>query len=363
MERWLSAMRDLVFHPDSGLLLDFADEEFGGSAQTAIIEDWQDWHHRRHARQGEFICHRHRNHERPWLYLQQRGSLLVACHWQGTELAGSHEIAHGVSDEHRRQVEYVQRAGEAAGFAVRTEVRLPTKVRPDAVVYGSLVSMGVEVQRSDLSVSVAKARTTKIRRAGILPVWFSDRRTNPPWLWTVPGVRMSQDVSWDALPPHRTVMVWSGIRAIVGRRCRNIRNSRCPDRGWCNAWHADHEPRPTLVDDLAEGFPAGELVPIQYRAPSGREVVLIVSRNDKARYEALTGLSGDLPLKDRKVKPQHTERILCGTDAGAEMPLVTSEGWVFPPYIPAPRCEVHGTFMIELVPGKHYCRFCFQANR
>jgi hypothetical protein len=57
-------MRDLVLHSRSGLLLDFAEDDFGGEEQQAIIADW---HERRRAGrkplvdEGEFICHVHRN--------------------------------------------------------------------------------------------------------------------------------------------------------------------------------------------------------------------------------------------------------------------------------------------------------------
>ena len=76
-------------------------------------------------------------------------------------LADSHEIVHGVSDEHRRQVDYVEGAGQSAGFEVKREVALATRVRSDAVIFGSQVQMGVEVQRSGLTATAAKARATR----------------------------------------------------------------------------------------------------------------------------------------------------------------------------------------------------------
>jgi len=315
-------VRDLVVHPQSGLVLDFAEDDFGGSDQAAIIRAWQDRHH---VEQGEFVCHLHRNRERPWLYLQQRGGLLVAAHWPGMALAGSHEIHHGISDEHKRQVAYMQRAGVAAGFEVKLEVPLATKVRPDAIIYGPQVDMGVEVQRSALSRSAAKARMTKARRAGIQPVWFSDNRSNPSWFGAVPGIRM-MDMPWDTLPGQRSVKVISGVPAIIGRRCRNMRNSVCPDRPYgCNRWHPDYEPRAVLVDDLAELVPAGELVAMLFRTPSGREHVFIVSPNDKARYEAIAGRSADLPLRQREREAlEQAERIACSADAGVVIELPTA---------------------------------------
>lgn len=310
-------MRDLVIHEPSGLTLDFGEADFGGDDQDAVVHDWRERGH--HAVPGEFICYRHRDRERPWLYLRQRGELLFASHWPGSALDGSHMITHGITDEHQRIVEYVSRAGETAGFEARTEVRLPTNVIPDAVIYGSQVQMGVEVQRSKLTASAAKARTTKARHAGVQPIWFSDNRSDPPWLWAVPGVRMNPDMSWGELPPPRSASVVSGVRLIIPRRCRNISNSRCPRRRYgCNEWHPDHAPRQgTLVDDLALMVPAGELVPMLYSALSGREYVLIVSQIDKLRYEAMVGRSADVPLRQRERRPQQAPRIDCVADAGA----------------------------------------------
>ena len=314
-------MRDLVIHSASGLILDFAEEDFGGPEHAAVIAAWRDRGH--HAEQGEFICHRHRNRVRAWLYLQQRGDLLVAAHWPGTALAGSHEISHGVSDEHKRQVEYVQRAGQAAGFEVRTEVSLPTKVRPDAIIYGPH-QIGVEVQRSQLSAQAAKTRTTKAHYAGIDSLWFSERSDRlPAWFARVPSVAMMEQ-PWDTLPRSRSVTVTS-VRIIVPKRCRDIRNGRCPNRRYgCDQWHAEPEPyawhhrEGILLDDVAERAPAGSLVPIMFRPFEGREYILIVPAKDKARYEAMIGRSADIPYRQRgPARLQQGTRIDCVVDAGA----------------------------------------------
>jgi len=315
-------------HSDTGLKLDFGREDFGGASEAQVIADWRLWRETRSARRGEFICWRHREHERPWLYLQLRGSQVVASHWPGTELAGTHEIAHGMSDEHKRQVEYLQIAGEAAGFEVSTEVSLPTRVRSDAVIYGSAVQMGVEVQRSPLTPTEAKRRTTLARRAGVQPVWFSDSGGDPSWFGIVPGVRMNPQVPWTSLPRRRSVPIVSGLRVIIPRLCRNISNSQCPrSRYGCNAWHPTHEvPDPAfLADDLAEMFPAGQLVPMLFRRLSNPKLtdVLIVSANDKARYEAMTHESADVPLRPAKPRIRQPSRMTCaaqGRTIGAMIP-------------------------------------------
>lgn len=316
-------MRDVVLHAGSGLRLDFAKDDFGGPEQAVIIQRWMDGER---PSPGEFICYEHRDYEQPSLYLQRRdGDLLIAAHWPNSGLAGTHQIYHyGVSDEHKRQVEYARQAGEAAGFRAEVEVPLRAEgssrvlVRPDAIIYGSQVNMGVEVQRSALSPQAAKARTTKAWRLGVKSVWFSDNRSKPAWGWKVPGVRM-MDMPWDTLPRRRSVTVVSGVRVVKAIRCRDMRNGQCPNHRYgCSAWHPDHEPRPeTLVDDLAELMPAGALVPMLYRTLSGNEFVFIVQEDHKALYEELAGKSADLPLGVREREPLRQEgRIVCNTNAG-----------------------------------------------
>jgi hypothetical protein len=320
-------VRDLVFHPQSGLTLDFAEGDFGGTAEAAIIAEWEarrDAGHRTLAVLGEFICQHHRNHEQPSLFLSKRpNGQIIASHWHGSGLDGSHTIVHGVSDEHRRQVDYMQRAGEAEGFEVETEVHLPTLVIPDAVIYGPEAFMGVEVQRSKVTATLAKARTTKARHAGVLPVWFSDSRSHPAWFGQVPGVRMNPDTSWDTLPRSRSVMVVSGVREIIPRRCQSIHNGGCPQRRYgCNRWHADNGPMGVYVDDLAASVPAGKLVPVLYQpyGDQGQSWVFIVTSDDKGRFEDIAGRSGDLPLRERpRPRGDQAGRIDC-TSASAGRP-------------------------------------------
>jgi hypothetical protein len=238
-------MKSLVEHPATGLILDFSKVDFGGPGQEAVIADWlarREANLRPLTRKGDFVCVQHRDHENPWLELRRLPGQLIAAHWKGSALAGSHEIVHGVSPEHQRQVEYVQHAGEAAGFRVEVERFLPTKVKPDAIVYGPRADMGVEVQRSHLTVPAARTRTSKALNARVTPIWFTDSARNPQWLGHVPGVRLNPKIAWDRVPPPRKVSV-AGVRQIVERNCRTWTGSPCPrhNRG-CSKLHPDHVP-------------------------------------------------------------------------------------------------------------------------
>lgn len=313
-------MRDLVIHAPTGLLLDFGQENFGGVQEQLVITDWLRRAEQRGGRRltdpGEFICHAHRDHENPWLTLARYDRIIVARHWPGTNLSGTHEIHHGVSDEHKRQVEYIQRAGQAAGFDVMTEVSWPTKVRSDAVIYGPTTT-GIEVQHSSISVAAVKARTTKARKAGVLPIWFSDSADKDPlWLGQVPGVRMNEQ-AWDTVPRARSVTVVSGVRTVEVRRCRDLLRNTCPNRPRCNQWHAELDPRRgTTVDDLAELIPAGKLVPINFKTLNGKHQIHLVSHIDKQRYESVARTSADLPALPKQRLVRAGERSECAADAG-----------------------------------------------
>ena len=122
-------MKSLVWHPATRLTLDFSKVDFGGPEQEAVIADWlarREANLRPLARKGDFVCVQHRDHENPSLELRKVHGQIIAAHWKGSMLDGSHEIVHGVSPEHQRQVEYVRKAGEAAGFRVEVERFLPT---------------------------------------------------------------------------------------------------------------------------------------------------------------------------------------------------------------------------------------------
>jgi hypothetical protein len=176
----------------------------------------------------------------------------------------------------------MRNAGEAAGFRVEVEKYLPSKVKPDAIVYGPQVDMGVEVQRSRLSVPAARSRTTKALRAGVTSVWFTDSQFNPKWIGHVPGVRLNPDITWDTVPRRRSLSV-AGIRHIVERNCRTWPGSPCPrhSRGR-SAWHPDHTPqRGVFADDLAELVPVGQLAPMEFKTFGGRKLVLIVFAESK----------------------------------------------------------------------------------
>jgi hypothetical protein len=236
-------------------------------------------------------------------------------------------------------------------------------VRPDGVIYGPSINMGIEIQRSKLSVPQIKGRTTKARRAGVESVWFSDGQTRPPWMWKVPSVHMNPDTSWKSVPPPRTVMVASGVVSIVAKRCDDIRESKCPLRRYgCRRWHPQFGDRFGIwVDDLAEYMPAGKVLPMLYKALSGREMVVLTPKDDKARYEQMVGHAADVPMPKRKETHQAT-RIDCIANAGDTRPAAAQITEILPPNLRVAhgeRCPTHERALLTNVPGKTYCPLCF----
>jgi hypothetical protein len=71
------------------------------------------------------------------------------------------------------------------------------------------------------------------------------------------------------------------------------------------------------VDGLAALVPEGSLLPINYKTLTGKEYTLIVDRSDKQRYEAVSGVPGDLPLRSKERLVRTGGRSTCVGDAGA----------------------------------------------
>jgi len=119
-------MRDLVEHPSTGLTLDFSKSDFGGPEQAAVVDDWRArraaGRNRRLSSPGEYICHFHRDHENPSMYLHmdEDTGVIAASHWPGSGLE-AHTIVHeAITPEHRRQVEYMQNAVRPPASASRS---------------------------------------------------------------------------------------------------------------------------------------------------------------------------------------------------------------------------------------------------
>lgn len=246
-------MRDLAIH-ESGETIDLAQPS---REHEQLLRELRGRDTRRTMRRGELRCASHG----AAMYLQIRNGAWFACHWAGSGLA-AHPVAM-MSVEHRVQVEYVARAADRAGLSTATEVSLPTRVRPDLVI-GETTA--VEVQRSRLTTTAAKARTTKAVRGGMsVSLWISGRepKYSPQWMYKVPSAT-AHARDWQAVPPLGSATVTSGVRRIVTEPCRPPHRTSCRETGrsWCGGWHLTHEPmRGVSLDDLAVRVASGDLVP------------------------------------------------------------------------------------------------------
>ena len=243
-----------------------------------------------------FVCLKHEDGTNPGLFLKKsRKGVWFAVHYVASDCA-SYRLPSPMSDEHKRQAEYWARAGQAAGYSTETEWRLNTGTRPDVLIRGPVMT-GVEVQRSYIRRSSAVARTRKAERAGVKDVWFTDNSARAAWYGRVPSVGQNlepgQPDPWrDRVPPARAVTA-TGLRNIVAVKCTVANGHRClRGRNFCGEYH----PRATAwiglsVDDVAEQFPAGEMLAIRLsgtlRKPGD---IAIVSAADKALYEEMTGI-------------------------------------------------------------------------
>jgi hypothetical protein len=137
-----------------------------------------------------------------------------------------------MSDEYDRQTEYWARAAQDAGWHVEVEKRLDTGTRPDALIYGTVLT-GIEVRLSRETAASAVARTRNAQRAGVTDIWFtaSDIQTiggtyRPLWAHRVPTVGAVR-IPWDVLPRRRSATA-TGLRQIRPTRCTVTEFDRCP---------------------------------------------------------------------------------------------------------------------------------------
>lgn len=315
-------MRDLVTHVSTGLILDLAADNYGHPEGVEIIRSLYGNMSRS---EPSLVCAEHASP----IYLQMRPTHIGSDERQmwGVHFDGSQCARPGsrMSDEHKRQTEYVVRAADDAGFDTDTEVTLPTRVRPDAVAYGKS-AVAMEIQRSHLTKSAAVGRTTKAVRGGMATsVWFSDSSRNrpPSWFWAVPSLAMNK-LPWDVVPPRRGVTATTGIRSIEAKRCKFPDYDRCPKtRGRpCGQWHADNVPWLGMtVDDVVERLPDGDITPLRYL---GKQIIL-VSGESKALYEQLTGAPTQMRYVDSPRKSAGTEvgragRVECVSPIGEAEP-------------------------------------------
>jgi hypothetical protein len=244
-------MRDIVVH-ESGLEIDLQEPNVDGEHLLRSIRDRRT---KAKTRPGELRCRKHGGD----LYLQVRSSMTVACHWPGT--GGSPHPVALMSREHRVQVEYIARAAEREGLAADREHTLPTHVRPDLVVNGTTA---FEVQRSHITITQAKARTTKAVRGGMdVSLWISDKSADaaPAWLNRIPSVRVHA-AEWKQLPAVGTATVESGLSRFTRQRCYGSHDSRCiTASARCTGWRLKREPMlGVTLDRLSTGLAVGEFV-------------------------------------------------------------------------------------------------------
>jgi hypothetical protein len=294
-------VNDDVLHVASGRLFNLHEADVGGDDRALVEEIYS----RRPVKRGVLLCLKHGSD----LYLRPVRGHFWGVHFDGTH--ADHRPFAGMSDEHKRQTDYLVRAAEDAGFSTEREVALPG-VRPDAVVTGPLASVAIEVQRSALTAAAAVLRTKKTIAAGLATsVWFNDRDQScqPSWAFKVPTIGMNL-MRWDTLPPRRAAAVTTGVRIIKAERCDGgqCRWGRRGKRA-CGGFHPVHVPhlvetatnrtsyrerdtfdRALKVDDVAMMLPAKLLLPLRFR---GRDV-LLVPPESVARYEELTGRPAEL---------------------------------------------------------------------
>ncbi|WP_214369770.1 hypothetical protein [Pseudonocardia sp. H11422] len=305
-------------------------------------------------------------HHRAWVYLRRdQFGRWVLAHF---DLKYADHTPARMTDQHRWQQDYWQRAGDAAGYETAQERRLKG-VRLDVAIIGPKATIGVEVQHSALTRPAAIARTRKARDNGVTSLWSADRPDGPPkWAYRVPTV-LTNELP-DGYAPRGSWTVVNGARRLVPTRCARpwFTDSSvegfggiCPTtarRRPCGAWHPRFTPRGGLtVDHVAEQAPAGALIPLTVPANRGRiPVVYIVTAADADLYAELASGTYNDPEQSAR---DATETANVGKIGPCQAAVPTRPTAPGSGYISAQR---HASTYVPPAPiyvaPAGYCRFC-----
>lgn len=149
------------------------------------------------------------NLEPMYVYRHETGRYFARHYPGGNPDKHGHRIA-TMSDEHRRQAEYTQRAASENGLDAGLERSTGNGTRLDVAVFGTH-NIGFEIQRSGLSRAKAKSRATKSLAAGFPTAWVTDRERDPDWADHVPTARLTTRGGWDeAVLPRNSAWVSIG---------------------------------------------------------------------------------------------------------------------------------------------------------
>lgn len=189
------------------------------------------------------------NGEPMYVYRHESGRYFARHYPNGNQDGHNHRIA-TMSDAHRRQAEYSQRAALQNGLTATLEKSTGNGTRLDVAVFGE-INIGMEIQRSRLSRARAKTRAMKSFNAGWPTAWVTDEEQAPDWADHVPTARLTLRGGWDhEMPPPNTAQV------IIGRFTRER------DSASKTGWRYQRSATSVLLDELAYLMPAGEIVPI-----------------------------------------------------------------------------------------------------
>lgn len=191
------------------------------------------------------------NKEPMYVWRHQSGRYFVRHYPGGTGEKHYHGALATMSDEHRRQAEYSRRAAENSGYSAQLEVSTGGHTRVDVGVFSESGNIGLEIQRSALTIPQAQSRARKSFTAGWTTAWISDRENDPAWMDRVPSARLTTRGGWDeqVLPPNTANVV---ITTFHRKRDRSKRLG----------WRYEREPKTVLLDELAYLMPAGEIIPV-----------------------------------------------------------------------------------------------------
>ncbi|MEU4803909.1 hypothetical protein [Actinosynnema sp. NPDC023587] len=217
------------------------------------------------------------------MFVREVGGRYFASHFAGGG-HGAHEIR-PEPDEHKRQREYWQRAGDDAEFRSDSSLRTSAGNLLDIAIHGP-TRTGVAVSRPRVTAAAARRSTGRSHRAGWLSLWFTAADRDPRWLHRVPSVGCNH-IAWDDLPPRGSAVA-TGLRKVGVARCTVHDFPVCPEgnRNHCGKEHPTLVPWPGVtLDHVAYLVPSGRAVPLV----TVKDRIFLVPPEGLGFYESVTG--------------------------------------------------------------------------
>ncbi|MFJ6943150.1 hypothetical protein ACISU4_00520 [Streptomyces wuyuanensis] len=253
-------MANGVWHTKLGIEIDLTQQDLGHPEMPGLWEVLYDDKRPVPSRGLQCLqCRQERPHCPEWMFLRIRNGVRQAVHFNTSIGAHAGETE---SDEHKALKERIYHAGDHEGFRVTAEDRSRDgKRRTDVTVTGD-VSVGWEIQLSNITAGTVQRRARIAREDGLVPSWTTSAKKLSEVLRGAPWSLMNPR-PWQEIREGREILVAGGVRMLTMQHCGRIPGPcRVRKVGKCNDFHGTWEVYNPTLEELVCGTAAGQWVPV-----------------------------------------------------------------------------------------------------